>query len=254
MDEKELAIKAVREGGKILSDNFKGDYGIKRKAKHDFVTDIDLKVEKEILGILEESEYSVLGEETGLHKQEGEKKWIVDPLDGTTNFILNMPLFSSAIALTEGNVILVSAVYMPITGDLVVAEKGKGAYLNEEELEVSDKDELDDSFLIFCHGKRPVDSQNAVKVYEKFKTKCNDLRQLGSASVEFTTVAMGRAEAFLNPGIPSYDAAPGVLILKEAGGKVTDFKGKNWTFSKDNLVASNGSIHDKIIKRSKDLL
>ena len=246
------AKKAVREAGKIIRKNYNGDYGVERKAKHDFATDVDRKAEEKIISVLKSTEHSIFGEETGEHEGD-EMTWIVDPLDGTTNFLLGNPAFSSAVALVDENdEIVLSAVYMPFTEDLFTAKKDEGAYMNGEEMDVSDVSEVEDSFLIFCHGKRPKDSERAVDVYSKLKTVCKDLRQIGSASIEFGMVAQGRAEAFVFPGIPKYDAAPGLLLLKEAGGMVTTFEGEDWDFSSETLVASNGEVHEKVLELLKD--
>ncbi len=249
MSDLELAKEAVEKAGKILRNNYKEDYGIERKAKHDMVTDIDKRAEEEIINILEKSGHSVYGEETGKHEGD-EKTWIVDPLDGTTNFILNNPAFSSAIALLDENdEILLSTIYIPFTDDLFHAVKGEGAYLNGENIFVSSEENLEDSLLVYCHGKKPEDAERAVEIYSELKTDCKDLRQIGSASIEFGMVAQGTSEAFVFPGAPSYDAAPGMLILKEAGGKVTTFEGEEWDLESKTMVASNGKVHEEIVER-----
>ncbi len=253
MSDLNQAKKAVKKAGKILRKNYNKNYGVERKAKHDLVTDIDLKAEKKIIKILKKTGHSIFGEETGKHDGDG-KTWIVDPLDGTTNYVLNSPAFSSAVALIdEGDEILLSAVYIPFTDDLFYAKKDEGAYLNGEELNVSDTNQLEESLIVYCHGKKPEDSSKAVELYGKLKTKCKDLRQIGSASIEYCMVAQGTSEAFVFPGAPRYDAVPGMLILKEAGGKATTFGGSKWTLSSKTLIASNGKIHKQIIEKLKDL-
>lgn len=247
MDDLKLAKKAVKKAGKVLRKSYGRSLTVKRKEKHDFVTDIDIKTEQKIIDVLEESGHSIMGEETGMHEA-GEKTWIVDPLDGTTNYILNNPAFSSAVALVDGSgTVVVSAIYLPLSDELIYAEKGKGAFINGEKITVSDEDSLDDSFLVYCHGKKPIDSERAIKLYRMFKTSCKDFRQIGSASIEFSMVGRGTAEAFIFPGSPDYDAAPGLLVLEEAGGKITDFNGEEWELGSDTLVASNGKVHEEII-------
>ncbi len=249
MSDLKKAKKAVKKAGEILRKNYKEDYGVERKAKHDLVTDIDLKAEKKIIKILKKTGHSIFGEETGEHEGD-EKTWIVDPLDGTTNYVLNNPAFSSAVALVdEDDEILLSAVYIPFTDDLFYAKKDEGAYLNGDELDVSEVDQLEESLIVFCHGKKPEDSRKAVELYGKLKTNCKDLRQIGSASIEYCMVAQGTSEAFVFPGAPSYDAAPGMLILKEAGGKATTFGGSEWSLSSKTLIASNGRIHKQLIEK-----
>ncbi|MDY6789232.1 MAG: inositol monophosphatase family protein [Candidatus Nanohaloarchaea archaeon] len=246
MNELSIAENAVKKAGELLRRNFRKKYSVERKEKHDFVTGLDLKAEKRILEILEDTEYSIYGEETGEHPGEG-GTWIVDPLDGTTNYILGSPAFASAVSLVIDGKPELSAAYLPFTDDIVTAERGGGAYLNGERITVSDISTIEDSFLIFCHGKDPEDSRAAVEIYSRFKTRCKDLRQLGSAVFEFLSVALGRAEAFIFPGAPKYDVAPGYLFLEEAGGRITDFEGEEYDFDADNMLASNGNIHDRII-------
>jgi myo-inositol-1(or 4)-monophosphatase len=247
MNSKELAIRAVKEAGEILKDNFNKHYEIKSKTPHDFVTEIDKKAEKRILEIIAESGYSVLSEEAGEIKKESDYEWIVDPLDGTTNYILGSPVFASSIALLHKRDVILSAVFVPMTGDLFVAEKSKGAFLNGSKIHVSDVDKLEKSFLIFCHGKEIEFIKKSIEIYSKFKLRCKDMRQFGSAAIELATVASGKAEAFIIPGTPRWDTAPGFLIVKEAGGKITDFQGNEWDVTRPDLVASNGKIHDIIL-------
>ncbi len=243
----DLAMEAVKSAGKLLRENFREKYSVERKEKHDFVTNLDLEAENKILEILGDTGYSIYGEETGEHPGD-DATWIVDPLDGTTNYILGNPAFASAVALVRDGEPVLSAAYLPFTDDLVTAEKGEGTYLNGEEITVSNVSSLDNSFLIFCHGKKPKDAESAIEVYQKFKTRCKDMRQIGSAVFEFLSVALGKAEAFIFPGAPRYDVAPGYIFLKEAGGKITDFSGGKYSFDSANMLASNREVHKEILK------
>lgn len=252
---KDLAIKAVREGGRILLENFGKVHKIEQKLPHDFATDVDKKVEKVILDILNESEYSIVSEEAGEKDKGSEFKWVVDPLDGTTNFILGNTMVSSAVALLKGREVILSAAYAPFTKELFYAEKGKGFFLNNEKKHVSDIDRVENSFLLFCNGKELEYVKKTIEVFRKLKLVGKDLRQFGSASLEFGTVAAGRAECIIIPGVNVFDAAPGLLFVKEAGGMITDFSGNEFTidFSCKDVLASNGKVHDKILEILKGL-
>lgn len=245
---KTLMIKAAKQTGKLLLKNFHKKHIIRSKLPHDFVTEVDLKAEKLIKKILNKTGYNFLGEETGLTKTKSDFEWVVDPLCGTTNFILGNPSFAVGIGLLFKKEIIMSAINIPVTKELYVAEKNKGAYLNGKKIKVSEKSKLRNSFVYYCHGKKKKHIQRAIKLYSVLKFKAKDFRQLGSSQVELAAIASGKAEAFLIPGAPKWDTVPGALLLKEAGGLLTDFKGNQWNPSKNDLLASNGKVHNQLLK------
>lgn len=248
MSDKQLIIKAVKEAGKILLQGFGKAHQIQNKTPHDFITEMDRKAENKIKQVLNESGYSYLAEESGETIKKSDYTWVIDPLDGTTNYIMTNPLFNSAIALVSGDEILLSAVYMPFTNRLFYAEKDKGTFVNGKRVHVSNIDSIDKSFIIFCHGKQLEHLKKSVEIYSKFKLICKEVRQLGAASIEQAMVAIGRAEAFILPGAPAWDTAPGALLIKEAGGRVSDFEGREWDVTCKDLLVSNGKVHDEIIR------
>lgn len=252
---KQTAIRAAKEAGKILLNNFNSlkVNDIRFKDRHEIVTSEDYRSEKVIIKILKSkfSTHSILSEEGGGTKQKSDYLWVVDPLDGTTNYSIGNPLFAVSIALFLKGKVVLGVVYAPLTDEIFIAEKKKKAFLNKKRMKVSSTDRIEKSLLTFCHGHKVKDIKRAVKIYQKFKLSGYDLRQLGSASLELGFVADGRTEAIMIPGAHKWDVAAGVLLVREAGGKVTDFKGKEWNLNSGDMVASNGKIHSGLIRTLK---
>lgn len=254
---KKLAIFAARTAGKYLLKEFKKLTLSKIKAKtlHEIVTPADLKSEKIILDLIFKNfpEHSVMTEEREKIIKKSPFTWVIDPLDGTTNFAMKNPIWSIAISLWKGNEPLFGLAFAPAMGELYIAETGKGAYLNGKKIQVSKKTKISKSLLTFCHGHRLSDIKKVIKLYQKFKLKARDLRQLGSAAIEMSFVAAGRTEAIMIPGAHPWDVASGTIIVREAGGQVTDFEGKNWIIGSKDMLASNGLIHKKLLKEIKNI-
>ncbi len=197
-------------------------------------------------------EHSILSEETGYIEKDPKYLWVVDPLDGTGNFVNGNPLFSVSIAFLENNKLKYGAIYFPISNETFFAERGKGAFLNGKRIFVSKIDKLEKSYFVTCEGVEKSKKRKA-KLYSIIISKAVDIRKLGSGSLECAWVASGRAEAYLTFKVPPWDVAAGVLLVEEAGGKVTDFKGREWSLRKCDFLASNSLIHKKILKLVKDI-
>ncbi len=260
MNYRYLAITAAQRAGAYLKREFvRGNAAWHLKSTHEIVTKYDTGAERIILPLLKKytPQFRILSEESGLTHHKSEYLWVVDPLDGTTNFKVHNPLFSVSIALYRRGVPQLGVVYAPYLNELFVAERGKGATRNGHRIHVSKTHELSKSFLTYCYGQEHKHMRRAVELYRYFKMKSVDMRQLGSAAIELAWVAAGRTESIIIPGTKPWDAAAGVLLVTEAGGKVTDFAGKPWRFvdAKTNkislnidLLATNGTIHRSIIK------
>ncbi|MEM5791008.1 MAG: inositol monophosphatase family protein [Candidatus Aenigmatarchaeota archaeon] len=197
-------------------------------------------------------EHSILSEETGYVEKNPKYLWIVDPLDGTGNFVNGNPLFSVSIAFMENNKLRYGAIYFPISNEIFFAEKEKGAFLNGRRIKVSKINELEKSYLVTCEGVERNKKRKA-KLYATIISKAIDIRKLGSGSLECAWVASGRAEAYLTFKVPPWDVAAGVLLVEEAGGKVSDFKGREWSLRKCDFLASNSLIHEKVLKLIKNI-
>ena len=244
------AIKAAKAAGKIIRQNYGKHIDLHYKAGMDFVTDIDLKAEKIIISTIKKNYpgHSVYGEESGFDKKESNFLWIIDPLDGTTNFTMSNPFFNTAIALVKDNEVIVGVVYNPLMDELFYAEKGKGTYLNGKKILVNGKSDLSKSVVTFCHGSKKIAHiKRTTKIYSKMKLIANHTRQLGAAALELAHVACGRTVCFYMNNMNAYDVAAGSLLVEEAGGKVTNFENKKFTINSIDIFASNGKVHKKVL-------
>jgi len=256
-------MRAAKSAGIYLLKEFKNfnREQIKLKSQFEILTKADLGAERIILRELNKNfpDHDILSEESGPLRfgieasDEGIKSeylWIVDPLDGTTNFSIHNPLWSVSIALAQRGEIIFGLVHAPFLAETYFAEKGDGAYKNNQKIRVSNI-KGDRAFHTFCHGGTKESISLALKYYQKQKLSQFDCRQLGSAAVELAYVACGRSESILIPGARSWDVAAGALITKEAGGVVTDFSGRAWNLNSKNLLATNGLVHEDILKLVK---
>jgi len=197
-------------------------------------------------------EHNILTEESGLEDKNSDYLWIVDSLDGTGNFANYNPLFSVCIALLKNKELKLGAIYAPAIDEFYFAEKSKGAFLNNERISVSEVSSLEKSYIIFCEGAEK-DRQRTSKIMNKIYPQVTDHRKIGSAGVETGWVASGKVDGYWTTRIEPWDVAAGVLLIQEAGGKVTDFKGNPWTPERKDLVCSNGKIHPKMKKEISNL-
>lgn len=223
---------------------------VQTKSMHSYVTYVDKTAEKLIVGKLEEllPEAGFIVEENTIQKKGDRYNWVVDPLDGTTNFIHGIPVFSVSIALMDGHEVVLGVVYAVSTNECFHAVKGHGAFLNNEPIMVSDTARLNQSLL--ATGFPYYDYDRLSEFMDLFNwcmRETRGLRRLGSAAIDLAYVACGRFEGFYEYGLNAWDVAAGTLIVKEAGGKVTDFtNGKNYIFGRE-LVATNKKIHDQFL-------
>ncbi len=253
-----IAIEAALLAGEILRQGFGTHFAISSKeGKHNLVTEYDHKSEKAILEFIkshiEGSHF--LAEESGFSgKEDGGILWIIDPLDGTVNFARQLPHFSISIAAVKEGKILSGVVYQPITHELFVAEKGKGAFLNGQKLKVSDVSEIDMAVLAIGF---PYDlAKNPFHCIDHFVDIVKlgvPIRRFGSAAIDLAYTAAGRFEGFFEVKLGPWDVAAGKLLVEEAGGKMTHWDGRSFDInSRETVFASNGFIHNagcKILSR-----
>lgn len=253
--ELEVAIHAALEAGKILEKHF--ETGILKEFKKDksIVTLADKESEEVIKKIILEAfpDHSILGEETGHTKMGGKYTWHVDPLDGTRNFSNGIPLFAVSIALESNNELLVAVVNNPATNSLFYAEKGKGAYLNDKKIHVS-KDDIAHSIISGGKGRQEADR----KLYRNLMHDLPEnlgltVRDFGSSAIDLAYVSRGGLEAAIELELQTYDFAAGVLLVLEAGGKITKADGGPWAFPDNRFVASNGVVHDVLVEEIKKI-
>lgn len=231
---------------------------VKLKSKREIVTRIDINSEKIIMSGLKRAfpEAGFISEEAGSVKARRDDVWIIDPIDGTTNFSIHNPLWAISIGLASKGSLVLGAIYAPVIGELYWAKKGKGAWQirirpgkagKKQRIRVSDMPN-EKILNTFCHGGTMDDLKVALKYYRHQKLNGFDCRQLGSAALELAYVAAGRVESIMIPGANSYDVAAGALLVKEAGGRVTDFGNRPWKLSSRDILASNGKVHKDLLK------
>lgn len=252
---KQFIIHLVRQAGLEVRKRFNRDRIVRVKKQSQIVTRADLIADKIIVSALKKKfpGHAIISEESGQNKVASDYLWIVDPLDGTTNYFIGSPLFAVSLALFFQGQPILGAVFAPALNELYFAEIKKGAYLNNKKIKVSRNNRLKNSFLTFCHGSAKPDIRRALKIYNKIKFKGLDSRQLGSAAIELGFVAAGRTDCILIPGARGWDVGAGVLLAREAGGRVTDFSGNDWNIKSKDLAASNGLIHGQLIKFLKNI-
>jgi myo-inositol-1(or 4)-monophosphatase len=253
--ELDTAIRAAREAGRILVSGFNKIHRIEMKGKRDFLTEMDLKSEKRILSILGKHfpGYSMYSEERGKEIKESDFMWVVDPLDGTKNYSIQNPFFNVSIALLRKGEPIAGVVYAPFTDEMFCAESGEGSYLNGREIRVSDESDISRLLLAYCHNHDKRNTERLIEAFRRIKPLPLDFNRMRSGALELAFVAAGRLGCYLGCGFQLYDVAAGALLVREAGGKVTDFDGREFDSGSNDILASNGGIHDKILELLKGI-
>ncbi|RPI14406.1 MAG: inositol monophosphatase [Ignavibacteriae bacterium] len=249
---KEVLFEAAEEAGKIITESYNTVFRIGRKKEYnDLVTEVDHKSEKKIIEVIHKHfpEHNVLSEECGDLNMTSDYVWIVDPIDGTVNYAHALPIFAVSIALEIKKEIVLGVVYNPVLNEKFHAEKGKGAYLNELQISVSKIEKLRDSLLVtgFPYLARE-NTGNCIDHFNNFIKEGLPIRRLGSAALDMCYVACGRFDGFWEVALNPWDMAAGYLILEEAGGKLSNFKGEEFSIYKKQLLASNGMIHEEMME------
>ena len=249
-----VMVKACRKASKILIRDF-GEIEklqVSLKGPGDFVTASDKKVEKILIEELQKARpnYSILSEEIGEINNDISFKWIIDPIDGTANFLHGIPHFAISIGLEHDKEIICGIIYDPIKDEMFVAEKGQGSYLNNQRMRVSARSKLQNCIIFTGGPKRESKNRDlSLKEYNNFSSKVLiPIRKLGSASLDMAYVAAGRCDGFWQRNLNYWDIAAGIIIVKEAGGFVTDFYGKNEYIQNKTILVSNSKIDKEMIE------
>lgn len=246
-----FAIETAREAGQILLEKFGRKININKKGEIDLVTEVDLASEKLIVEKIRSHypKHSILAEESGEANIEGEQiwKWIIDPLDGTTNYAHGYPCFSVTLAVEHQGELVIGVTYDPTRDEMFAAEKGRGATLNNKPIFVTKTDELKESLLVTGF---PYDisirESNFLNNFSEMLLKSRAVRRDGSAAIDLAYVACGRFDGFWEEGLNPWDVAAGVLLVKEAGGQVSYYDGSEFSIYKPPICATNGFIHEEM--------
>jgi myo-inositol-1(or 4)-monophosphatase len=246
-----VAREAALLAGRLLRDNFGGKRTIAFKGDINIVTEMDTRAERVIVETLLRAfpDHGILAEEEATRENESPFRWIIDPLDGTTNYAHGYPCFAVSLALESAGEVIVGVVYDPMREELFSASKAQGAHLNGHPLSVSTVDNLIHSLLAtgFPYDRR-VSEKNNLDHLQALLMASQEVRRDGSAALDLCSVAAGRFDGFWELKLKPWDVAAGILIVREAGGIVSDFRGSRSSINDQELVASNGIIHSQMLK------
>lgn len=245
-----VAVEAARVAGKIQLERRKHLGKLSYKGNINIVTEVDLLCEEKILAIIKNSfpDHSILAEEKGETRTGSDYKWIIDPLDGTTNYIHDFPCYCSSIALEIKGDLVIGVVYQPVLDELFIAQKGKGAFLNGDKISVSKSKLLKESLVAtgFAYDVHDSDVDN-INHFTNFIKRAQAVRRPGSAALDLCYVAAGRFDGFWELKLYPWDVAAGVLLVQEAGGKITNLEGESYSIYSKNVLANNGRIHREMV-------
>ncbi|MFC1787598.1 inositol monophosphatase family protein [Patescibacteria group bacterium] len=257
MEPIQLAKNTAYEAGKLLRDSFKQNGNTVSFKKHNEpVSDVDRKSSDLIIKMIQAEfpDHAIISEELeGADEMEitDQPTWIIDPLDGTTNYLAGIPVFGITVAFVVNKEIKIGIIYDPLHDEMFVAQKGKGATLNGKPIHVAKVDFKKGNVLFAGRGYKQEDKIRHGKIIFAMEKETTYFRRLGCASMMLAFLADTRADGVILTGNQPWDIFSGVLIVQEAGGKVTDYCGKPWTYQSRDLVATNGIIHDELTAITK---
>lgn len=244
----ETSMEIAREAGGVLCRYFERGIGFEYKGAHDLITAADRASEELVVERLRSHfpTHSIIGEETGSHDGSSEYCWYVDPLDGTTNFAHGFPVFNVTLALERAGELVTGVIYDPTRPEMFAAERGGGAYLNNRRIAVSKVERLDESLLAtgFPNWRRHRDVN--VHFFHQVAMVSHGVRRAGSAAIDLAYVSCGRLDGFWEFGLNPWDVAAGIVLIEEAGGRVTDMRGRAARLGKPHILATNAAIHEQV--------
>jgi myo-inositol-1(or 4)-monophosphatase len=247
----ETAVEIARESGALLVNFFERRVPFELKGDFDLVTEADRASEKLVVERLRSHfpSHGIVAEEGGGHESSSEFRWFVDPLDGTTNFAHGFPIFNVTLGLERAGEMVAGVVYDPVRAEMFTAERGSGAWLNNRRLRVSKGARLADSLASTGFPSRKRHANINIHFYHQMAMASHGVRRTGSAAIDLAYVASGRLDAFWEFGLNPWDMAAGILLVSEAGGRVSDMTGALHTITASrHILADNGFIHDEILE------
>ncbi len=242
---REVAIEAAQESGKVLLKLLEKDIKFQMKNTVDIQAEGDLQSEKIILNIIKQHfpDHSFLSEEMGEELRKSEYLWIIDPIDGTINFSRKIEEFCISIALSHKGVLVLGLIYQPILNKLYVAEKSRGSFLNGEKLSVSTESDLINCLAATDNSSKLETRAENFKILYKICSQVRHIRIFGSAALHLAKLAEGKLDFYYKTRFNYWDYAAGIIIIQEAGGKVSDFAGNLISVDSKDIIASNGLVH-----------
>ena len=247
-----MGIRAVRSAGDFIircMDQLQG-IAVTEKSRNDFVSEVDRRAEQIIIDVLRKAypDHAILAEESG-GQGNSDYQWIIDPLDGTTNFLHGFPQFAISVALEHKGVLDQGIVYDPLRQELFTASRGEGAYLDERRIRVTRQTSLEGALIGTGFPFRTLDRLDTyVEIFRKLTAVTAGIRRPGAASLDLAYVASGRLDGFWEYGLEQWDIAAGTLLIREAGGYVSDINSGESRIDSGNVVAGNPAIHDLLLE------
>ena len=251
----EAAVEIAREAGAVLREELSHPPDIAYKAEFDLVTQADRRSERLIVERLQKyfPEHAVAAEEGTGKETNSEFRWHVDPLDGTTNFAHGYPFFCVSMALARKNELVLGVIYNPVFEELFAAARGEGATLNGKRIQCSKTADLGKSLLCTGFPNHKRQSNPNIYYYWDFTLRSHGVRRDGSAALDLAYVAAGRFEGFWEFGLKPWDTAAGVVLVEEAGGRITDLQGNRYALGGASILATNGLIHPEMQQIAADI-
>lgn len=250
---KEFAIGVTVRAGSILKRNFYDHLRMtpKKKSRNEVVTDSDIELNDFMQHKVRNrfSEHNYISEEGKNVDTGSQYTWVVDPLDGTLNYTIGNPFFSTSMVLLDDGEPIISVVYAPLLNELFICEREHGVRLNEREMTVSQEENLQDAVMSFSYFYRDKESRSrSLNLWNEFEDRSRGMRHLGCTTLELAYVASGRIEAcVIAPPLRLWDVAAGKIMVEEAGGIITDFAGEPWKDVQQGFVATNGAVHESVM-------
>lgn len=246
----QFAEGIARQAGAVLMEGFGNVRHIQQKGAIDLVTEFDRRSEEVVISAIQQRfpDHAILAEESGHHELISEYQWVIDPLDGTTNFAHAIPVFSVSIGLLRNNSPVAGVVYDPFRNEMFSAELGQGASLNNNPIHVSSRTDLGQAVIStgFPYDVR-TNPRNNLAQFVQFQLRTQAVRHLGSAALDCSWTAMGRLDGYWEFGVKPWDVGAGALIVREAGGRVTSVDGDEDFLSGDTILVSNGLLHEQML-------
>lgn len=248
-EELNVALAAAKEAGNIIKRTYGTALAEQEKENwHEIVTRADKEANSIILSSIQEAfpEHQIFSEESRQKKKDSQHVWYIDPLDGTTNFVTQFPFFCTALGLLHNGKPAVTVIYNPLAEEIFTAAHGKGAVLNEKPIQVSKNDDIKKTLITFCCKNLRSDAERLVPAWPQLKEMGRDLRQPGAGNLEIGYVAVGRNDAYFSSS-KIYDIAPSLCLAREAGCKITDWKGGPWKMDSGILITNGTKIHEDLV-------
>ncbi len=249
--EKRVMLQAAKAASKVILYYYGKKSFVKEKPNKSLVGIADTEANKSIISIIKSKfpSHSILSEETGFEDNNSEYKWVIDPLDGTHNFLHKLPIFGISIALEYKNKVILGVMHFPVLCITAIAEKGKGAFVNGKRIRVSNRKKVDYSFVLI--DTNPSNRKTAANLIKSLSGTTADIRNFGSAIYNIFLVACGKCEGYVILSTNEWDVAAGFLIVEEAGGRITGVDGRKYDFNECKYLISNGKLHKKLLRYLK---